>query len=100
QLVFARPEFHDVYSCHLDARTVNPAEISRAFDELEARLAPSVEQPEWIRSADLRYGGQSWEVEVEFAGSLAAVLARFEDAHERLYSARGEPGSQIETRAV
>jgi N-methylhydantoinase A/oxoprolinase/acetone carboxylase beta subunit len=99
-LLFARPEFHDVYSCHLDARTVDPAEISRAFDELEARLAPSLERPEWIRSADLRYGGQSWEVEVEFTGSLADVLARFEDAHERLYGVRGEPGSPIEIRAL
>src|SRR5439155_916848 len=79
-LLFARPEFHDVHSCHLDARAVDAAEIARAFDELEARLAPSLEDPEWIRSADLRYGGQSWEVEVEFTGSLADVLDRFEDA--------------------
>jgi N-methylhydantoinase A len=99
-LLFARPEFHDVYSCHLDARTVDPGEISRVFDELEARLAPALERPEWIRSADLRYGGQSWEVEVEFTGSLADVLARFEDAHERLYGVRGEPGSPIEIRAL
>jgi N-methylhydantoinase A len=99
-LLFARPEFHDVHSCHLDARTVDPAEISRVFDELEKRLAPSLEQPEWIRTADLRYGGQSWEVEVEFTGSIAEVLARFEDMHERLYGVRGEPGSPIEIRAL
>src|SRR5262249_45984339 len=60
-LLFARPEFHDVHACHLDARTVDSAEISRVFDELEARLAASIERPEWIRSADLRYGGQSGE---------------------------------------
>jgi N-methylhydantoinase A/oxoprolinase/acetone carboxylase beta subunit len=99
-LLFARPEFHDVHSCHLDARTVDPAEISRIFDELEARLAPSVERPEWIRTGDLRYGGQSWEVEVEFTGSLADVLDRFEDAHQRLYGVRGEPQSPIEIRAL
>jgi N-methylhydantoinase A len=99
-LLFARPEFHDVHSCHLDARAVDPAEISRVFDELEARLAPAVERPEWIRTADLRYGGQSWEVEVEFTGSIADVLARFEDTHERLYGVRGEPGSPIEIRAL
>ena len=99
-LLFARPEFHDVHSCHLDARAVDPREISRIFDDLEARLAPLVKRPEWIRSADLRYGGQSWEVEVEFDGSLAAVLVRFEDAHERLYGVRGEPGSPIEIRAL
>jgi N-methylhydantoinase A len=99
-LLFARPEFHDVHSCHLDARTVDPAELSRGYDELEARVAPSVERPEWIRSADLRYGGQSWEVEVEFTGSLADMLEGFEDGHERLYGVRGEPGSPIEIRAL
>ena len=100
-LLFARPEFHDVHSCHLDARTVDAGEISRIFDELETRLAPSLEgDVQWIRSADLRYGGQSWEVEVEFLGSLGDVLLRFEDAHERLYGVRGEPGSPIEIRAL
>ena len=101
-LLFARPEFHDVYSCHLDARTVDPAEISRVFDELEARLAPSLAgaSAEWIRSVDLRYGGQSWEVEVELTGSLDDLLARFEDEHERLYGVRGEAGSPIEIRAL
>jgi N-methylhydantoinase A/oxoprolinase/acetone carboxylase beta subunit len=101
-LLFARPEFHDVHSCHLDARAVDAAEISRVFDELEARLAPSLDggRVEWIRSADLRYGGQSWEVEVALTGSLADLLARFEDAHERLYGVRGEAGSPIEIRAL
>jgi N-methylhydantoinase A/oxoprolinase/acetone carboxylase beta subunit len=99
-LLFARPEFHDVYSCNLDARRLDAAEVSRIFDELERRLAPSVEEPQWIRTADLRYGGQSWEVEVEFTGSIADVVARFEDAHERLYGVRGEPGSPIEIRAL
>ena len=101
-LLYARPEFHDVYSCHFDARTVDAAEVSRVYDELEARLAPSLAggPVEWIRTADLRYGGQSWEVEVEFTGPLAGVLARFEDLHERLYGVRGEPGSPIEIRAL
>jgi N-methylhydantoinase A len=101
-LLFARPEFHDVHSCHLDARTVDPAEISRIFDELEQRLAPSLDGAgvEWIHTADLRYGGQSWEVEVDFTGSLTDVVAGFEDAHERLYGVRGEPGSPIEIRAL
>src|SRR5206468_1964831 len=45
-------------------------------------------------------GGQSWEVEVELTGSLDDLLARFEDAHERLYGVRGEPGSPIEIRTL
>src|SRR5207253_10434791 len=65
------------------------------------RLAPSLPaDATWIRTADLRYGGQSWEVEVEYDGSLDDVVARFEDAHERLYGVRGEPGSPVEIRAL
>ena len=99
-LLFARPEFHEVYSCNLDARRLDDAEVSRIYGELEQRLAPSLERPQWIRTADLRYGGQSWEVEVEMSGSAGDVVARFEDAHERLYGVRGEPGSPIEIRAL
>jgi len=101
-LLFARPEFHDVHSCNLDARAVDAAEVARVFAELEQRLAPSLDGAavEWIRSADMRYGGQSWEVEVELTGSLDDLVARFEDAHERLYGVRGEPGSPVEIRAL
>jgi N-methylhydantoinase A len=59
-----------------------------------------------VRTADLRYGGQSWEVEVELpswplgADVLDALRARFEDEHERLYGVRGQPGSPVEIRAV
>ncbi len=64
-LLFARPEFHDVHPCHLDARAVDPAEIQGIFDELRARVAPSLgPEAEWVESAELRYGGQTWEVEV------------------------------------
>src|SRR5205085_6015197 len=41
-LLFARPEFHDVHSCHLDARAVGAAQVERVFGELERRLAPSL----------------------------------------------------------
>ena len=107
-LLFARPEFHDVFSCHLDARTVDPAYMTGVFEELEARIAPSLDGQavEWVRSAELRYGGQTWEVEVELepgpvdAGALATLIARFEDEHERLYGVRGEAESPIEIRAL
>jgi N-methylhydantoinase A len=98
-LLFARPEFHDVHPCHLDARTVTPAELETIFAELEGRIAPSLDgEVEWVKSAELRYGGQSWEVEVELgAGSM---IDRFEDEHERLYGVRGEAGAPIEIRAL
>ena len=104
-LLFARPEFHDVHACHLDARTVAAAELEAVFAELEARLAPAVDgmPVDWLRSAELRYGGQTWEVEVELAPGtpdLVALVAAFEDEHERLYGVRGEPGSPIVIRAL
>jgi N-methylhydantoinase A len=107
-LLFARPEFHDVHPCHLDARAVSPAELGGMIEGLRDRLAPSLAGVEagWVPSVELRYGGQSWEVEVELApdpvdeATLAGLIARFEDQHERLYGVRGEPGSPIEIRAV
>ncbi len=108
-LLFARPEFHEVRSCHLDVDTVDPAAISALFEEMEAPLANAFagrEEPSWARTADLRYGGQSWEIEVELPpgridrGLLAGLRARFEDEHEVLYGVRGQPGSPVEVRAV
>jgi N-methylhydantoinase A len=97
-LLFARPEFHAVRTCHLDARTVDPAALDAVFDELAATL----EGVELVRSAELRYGGQTWEIETEVADpvDLHAVIAAFEDEHERLYGIRGEHGSPIEIRAL
>ena len=108
-LLFARPEFHEVRTCHLDADTCDPAALATFFAEMEAQLAPALEGRsgiEWVRSADLRYGGQSWEVEVDLApgpvdrATLAALRARFEDEHERLYGVRDQPGSPVEIRAL
>ena len=40
-LLFARPEFHDVHPCHLDARAVAPAELDGASSTgCAARIAP------------------------------------------------------------
>src|SRR6185369_11497427 len=33
-LLFARPEFHDVHACHLDARAVEPSALDATFREL------------------------------------------------------------------
>src|SRR5581483_8188540 len=102
-LLAARPEFHDVVPCRLDARAVDPARVRALLDELRARLEPSLgADAEWVRTAELRYGGQSFEVEVEVdeAVDLARLVARFEDEHERLYGVRGEPGAPIEIRAL
>src|SRR6185503_5659006 len=42
-LLFARPEFHEVRTCHLDADAVDPAVVAGLFAELEARLVGALE---------------------------------------------------------
>jgi N-methylhydantoinase A/oxoprolinase/acetone carboxylase beta subunit len=108
-LLFARPEFHEVRSCHLDVDAVDPSTIASLLDELEAVLMPAFvgrAEPQWVRTADLRYGGQSWEIEVDLPDGpvdrelLAGLRARFEEEHEVLYGVRGRPGSPVELRAL
>jgi N-methylhydantoinase A/oxoprolinase/acetone carboxylase beta subunit len=108
-LLFARPEFHEVRSCHFDVDTVDPARVAALLDEMEAELSRAFAgraEPSWVRTADLRYGGQSWEIEVELPDgpvdreALAGLRARFEDEHEVLYGVRGLPGSPVHVRAV
>ena len=108
-LLFARPEFHEVRSCHLDVDEVDPGTIVALLDEMQAVLERAFAgraEPAWARTANLRYGGQSWEIEVELPeGNVDRVLltelrARFEDEHELLYGVRGRPGSPVEVRAV
>lgn len=108
-LLFARPEFHEVRSCHLDVDTVDPTRVVALLDEMEAVLARAFAgraEPGWMRTADLRYGGQSWEVEVELPPGpvdralLTGLRSRFEDEHEVLYGVRGQLGSPVEVRAV
>jgi N-methylhydantoinase A len=95
-LLYARPEFHAVRTCHIDARAITGAELDAVFGELQ------VEGEEFVRSAELRYGGQTWEIEVGAADpvDLDALIAAFEDEHERLYGIRGEAGAPIEIRAL
>jgi N-methylhydantoinase A len=108
-LLFARPEFHEVRTCHLDVDAVDPSVVAALFAEMETKLADALAgrpEVEWARTADLRYGGQSWEVEVGVpAGTidldvLATLRTRFEDEHERLYGVKDQAGSPVEIRAL
>ncbi|MCI0685920.1 MAG: hydantoinase/oxoprolinase family protein [Sporichthyaceae bacterium] len=71
---------------------------AKAYEELAAQAAAALDREGFgpdaqrlVRSADLRYYGQAFEVRVDAPagpvdGSFAAtVLAAFHDAHERLY---------------
>jgi N-methylhydantoinase A len=97
-LLYARPEFHEVRAVQLDARQAGAPEVDAIYEELRARL----DGVEFTRTAELRYEGQTWEIEVEASDpvDLAALVAAFEDEHERLYGVRGEPGAPIEIRAL
>jgi len=72
--------------------------IAAAYAELQSRAAATLDaegfpavQHDYLRSADLRYFGQAYEVRVDApSGPLdedfrRAVLDAFHDAHERLY---------------
>jgi N-methylhydantoinase B/oxoprolinase/acetone carboxylase alpha subunit len=102
-LLFARTEFHDVRFCHVDAGAPDLGELLRLETEmrasLEAAIGPDGER-EWVRTAELRYGGQSWDIEVDFPGDVDELVARFEAEHERLYGVRDEEGSPVEIRAL
>ena len=114
-LLFARPEFHDVRTCRLDVDEVDAAHVAGLVAEMRDGLEASFpgEPAEWVATAELRYGGQSWEVEIALPDNacgdspqalvdvdLGALRARFEDEHKRLYGVRGQPGSPVEIRAV
>jgi N-methylhydantoinase A len=85
-------------------------ELAEVYGELEdeasAALAAEgfVADARFVRSADLRYDGQAFEVRVDVpagpvdAALADAVLARFHDEHERLYGYcyRDRPGHGVE----
>ena len=108
-LLFARSEFHDVRFCQVEAGDPDLALLLRLEAEMRANLERAIgpgEEREWLRTADLRYAGQSWDIEIDFpgdsidAGALAALVARFEQEHERVYGVRDEEGSPVEIRAL
>jgi N-methylhydantoinase A len=101
-LLYARPEFHAVRAVHIDARTVAPGELDGIYADLAAELGRELDGLELVRTAELRYDGQTWEIEVAASDpvDLGALVDAFEDEHERLYGVRGEPGAPIDVRAL
>jgi 5-oxoprolinase (ATP-hydrolysing)/N-methylhydantoinase A len=106
-LLFARAEFHDVRFCRIDAHAPDADLLASLDAEMRASLREKVgdtESIEWLRTADVRYRGQNWNVTVEFPSideeSIPELRERFEAEHERLYGTRLESGSPIEIRAV
>ena len=71
--------------------------LESAFEALEDRASEDLDSPEFHRRADLRYGGQSFELIVDAgdAENLEDLAARFHDAHERRYGYRMD-GERVE----
>jgi N-methylhydantoinase A len=76
------------------AGVLGRADVAAAFDALEGRARRESPGAEIERSADLRYRGQSYELNVPWADGDAAV-ARFHREHAKLYG-YSNPGRDIE----
>jgi N-methylhydantoinase A len=88
----------------LDAVAAVYAQLEAEADAALAREGFAETRRGFVRSADLRYYGQAFEVRVLAPGGAVdadladAVLAAFHDEHERLYgySYRHQPGHAVE----
>jgi N-methylhydantoinase A len=81
--------------------------IEESFDKLERTASVELKaqgEPVFERRADLRYGGQSFELPIgaDEIGDLDDLAARFHDAHERRYGYRmqTEPVELVNLRLV
>jgi N-methylhydantoinase A len=97
-----------ITTLHRRLSRVEPAELAAACAELEARArrwlerdAPPVESSAIAFSADLRYVGQAFQIEVPLdaawlrTDSLDGLTAAFHELHERLY-AHADPKAEVE----
>jgi N-methylhydantoinase A len=66
---------------------VEEEEFEQRFTDMEKTAAGDLDGPEHTRRADLRYGGQSFEITVD-AGSFGKLEGRFHAAHEQRYGYR------------
>jgi N-methylhydantoinase A len=108
-LLHATPEMHTVRTCSLNARDSPLREVTGLYRDMAAELRGSFNPLapfSLVRTADLRYGGQSWDVEISFPSgritrsALTEAVAAFEAEHERLYGIRGDPQSPVLIRAL
>lgn len=112
-LLLAQREFHDVRSCRVSCDAPDaPAVIGRLFAEMagSAKTAHGSDGVRLVPSLDMRYAGQSWDLELPLeesdnwlrpdAGLIGVAVGAFEAEHERVYGMRYDEGAGIEVRAV
>ncbi len=88
---------------------IDPAEIAARFADLEAQANAEIQSDEATpgsttlieRAADMRYHGQEHTVKIDLpagpidAAAIATWIARFRDAHDRLYRVRLDGAVEI-----
>ena len=101
-LLFARPEFHEVRSCHLDVDAVDPGRVAALLDEMEAvlvRRSPVATSPAWaahrrppLRRPELggrgRAAAEARSTAALLDGAAGAVRGRARGALRRARPAR------------
>jgi N-methylhydantoinase A len=70
-----------------DLQDVEEDEFEGRFEGMEKAASGDLDGPKHARRADLRYGGQSFEITVD-AGSFEKLKDRFHAAHEQRYGYR------------
>jgi len=100
---------HDFVQSHLaPAAKADPAALQSVYADLEAGAAEALRedgvpahQQALLRTADLRYVGQAYEVNIPVAAgrldaaAVAAAVRRFHEEHQRLF-AHSDPGDPVE----
>lgn len=100
-------EADGVASCLNRVSRIDPAQIDELFEQLSrngrdrllAEGVPGIPIGE-RRLADMRYAGQSYELEVPFGSEMAAValpsaISAFHNLHEEVYG-HADPGREVE----
>ena len=109
-LLFARPEFHEVRSCHLDVDAVDPPAIAALLDEMEAVLTRAFagrDEPAWaahrrppLRRPELGDRGRAADGPGR-PGAARRRCGRASRTSTRCSTAcAASPGSPVEVRAV
>jgi N-methylhydantoinase A len=106
-LLVSRVECDDVITFKVAAERADPDAVESAYRRLEAagraRLVRDGCRPADLigqRAADLRYVGQSYEIEIPMPGqadepAIRAAVAAFHDAHRRVYG-HASPEAAVE----
>jgi N-methylhydantoinase A len=76
-----------VHPFHAKVGETGDEELGPVFERMEEQAARDLDGPGFLRRADLRYAGQSFELTVD-GGEHDRLAERFHQAHERRYGYR------------